>query len=157
MKNQLAEHLLCAALAAPQCAATAAHAQEKPGDYPNKPGILNYGSQGPGTTGHIGMERFKLMAGIEIVHVPYKGAAPALMDLLAAQILAAFASARPSPPILGERARVRGVSKNPVFYYERKRNRFPSPPLSPLTRGEGAFLRLLLVDLNSIYQRIETW
>ena len=37
MKTQLAEHLLCAALAAPACAATAAHAQEKPSDYPNKP------------------------------------------------------------------------------------------------------------------------
>ena len=57
-----------------------------------KPGALSYGSQGLGTTGHVGMERFKLMSGIDIVHVPYKGAAPALMDLLAAQIQVVFAS-----------------------------------------------------------------
>ena len=57
-----------------------------------KPGALSYGSQGLGTTGHVGMERFKVMSGIDIMHVPYKGAAPALMDLLAAQIQVVFAS-----------------------------------------------------------------
>jgi len=58
----------------------------------SRPATLNYGSQGTGTTGHIGMERFKYMAGIDIVHVPYKGAAPALMDLLAGQIQVTFSS-----------------------------------------------------------------
>src|SRR5689334_9832929 len=38
-----------------------------------RPGALSYGSQGLGTQGHIGMERFKIAAGVNIVHVPYKG------------------------------------------------------------------------------------
>ncbi len=58
----------------------------------SRPGALSYGSQGVGTTGHIGMERLKLLAGINIVHVPYKGAVPALMELLAAQIQLVFTS-----------------------------------------------------------------
>jgi tripartite-type tricarboxylate transporter receptor subunit TctC len=55
-----------------------------------KPGALNYGSQGPGTVGHIGMERLKLMTGMDITHVPYKGAAPAFIDLLGGQIQVVF-------------------------------------------------------------------
>ena len=42
------------------------------------PGKLNYGSAGPGTTPHIGAELLKQEAGIELTHVPYKGAAPAV-------------------------------------------------------------------------------
>ena len=63
-----------------------------------KPGTLNYGSQGTGTTGHIGMERFKYMAGVDIVHVPYKGAAPALMDVIGGQIQVAFSSTATGTP-----------------------------------------------------------
>ncbi|HWL73009.1 MAG TPA: tripartite tricarboxylate transporter substrate binding protein, partial [Burkholderiaceae bacterium] len=43
----------------------------------SRPGTLNYGSQGVGTYGHLGMEDFKLRAGIDMVHVPYRGGAPA--------------------------------------------------------------------------------
>lgn len=57
-----------------------------------KPGALNFGSQGHGTVGHIGLERFKLMAGVEITHVAYKGAAPALLDLLAGQVQMTFST-----------------------------------------------------------------
>ncbi|MGZ8211925.1 MAG: Bug family tripartite tricarboxylate transporter substrate binding protein [Burkholderiales bacterium] len=58
----------------------------------SKPGAINFGSQGQGTVGHIGLERFKLMAGVDITHVPYKGAAPAVIDLLAGEIQATFAT-----------------------------------------------------------------
>ena len=58
----------------------------------SKPGALSYGSQGLGTTGHIGWERFKLMAGVDILHVPYKGAAPAVIDLLGGQIHMTFSN-----------------------------------------------------------------
>lgn len=51
-----------------------------------KPGALNYGSAGAGTPGHLTGEMFKAAAGIDIQHVPYKGSAPALTDLLAGQI-----------------------------------------------------------------------
>ena len=58
----------------------------------SKPGALSYGSQGLGTTGHIGWERFKLMAGVDILHVPYKGAAPAVIDVLSGQIQMTFSN-----------------------------------------------------------------
>jgi tripartite-type tricarboxylate transporter receptor subunit TctC len=50
------------------------------------PNQLNFASQGYGTSGHLAGELFKSMAGIEIVHVPYKGSAPALTDLLGGRI-----------------------------------------------------------------------
>jgi len=58
----------------------------------SKPGALSYGSQGLGTTGHIGWERFKLIAGVDIVHVPYKGAAPAVIDTISGQIQMTFSN-----------------------------------------------------------------
>jgi tripartite-type tricarboxylate transporter receptor subunit TctC len=66
----------------------------------NRPTALNYGSQGQGTVGHIGMERLKLMAGIDITHVPYKGAAPAFLDLLAGNIQVTFSTLITSGPHL---------------------------------------------------------
>jgi tripartite-type tricarboxylate transporter receptor subunit TctC len=66
----------------------------------SKPGALNFGSQGHGTVGHIGLERLKLMAGIDITHVPYKGAALAVIDLLAGQIQMTFSTVATSGPHL---------------------------------------------------------
>ena len=55
-------------------------------DYAKKnPAKLSYGSAGPGTLTHLGMEQFKLAAGIFMVHVPYRGIGPAYTDLLAGQ------------------------------------------------------------------------
>lgn len=51
-----------------------------------KPGSLSYGSMGSGTYNHISMEQLKQLAGVDIVHVPYKGSTPALTDLLSGQI-----------------------------------------------------------------------
>ena len=50
------------------------------------PGKLNYGSQGRGQIGHLAMEQLMYMAKIEMVHVPYRGSAPAITALLAGQI-----------------------------------------------------------------------
>lgn len=55
-----------------------------------QPGTLNYSSAGNGSTTHLTAEMFKSMAGVNIVHVPYKGAAPALNDLLGGQVQVAF-------------------------------------------------------------------
>lgn len=50
------------------------------------PGKLNFGSGGPGTTPHLAGEMLKTMAGIQVTHIPYKGGAPALADLVGGQI-----------------------------------------------------------------------
>jgi len=54
------------------------------------PGKLTYASQGVGASGHIAGELFKLNAGIDVVHVPYKGAAPAAQDLAAGHVSMMF-------------------------------------------------------------------
>jgi len=51
-----------------------------------KPGVLSYASQGIGSSGHIAGEQFRLLTRTDIVHVPYKGAAPALQDLIAGRV-----------------------------------------------------------------------
>ena len=55
-----------------------------------EPGKLSYGSFGNGTTAHLAGEMFKVMAGVDIVHVPYKGSAPAMTDLIGGQIPLTF-------------------------------------------------------------------
>ena len=51
-----------------------------------RPGQLNYGSGGVGSTPYLATELLKSMTGIDVVHVPYKGGAPALADLMAGQL-----------------------------------------------------------------------
>jgi tripartite-type tricarboxylate transporter receptor subunit TctC len=58
-----------------------------------KPGQLNYASSGIGTAAHLAGALFKAQAGIDIVHVAYKGAAPALQDVIAGQVQMMFATA----------------------------------------------------------------
>ena len=55
-----------------------------------KPGAISFGSSGNGSSTHLSGELFKAMAGVNITHVPYKGAAPAVVDLIAGQILLGF-------------------------------------------------------------------
>jgi tripartite-type tricarboxylate transporter receptor subunit TctC len=57
-----------------------------------KPGSLQYASSGVGTFLHLGGELFKLMAGVDILHVPFKGAAPALIDVVGGHTQVAFGS-----------------------------------------------------------------
>ncbi|MBM3359532.1 MAG: tripartite tricarboxylate transporter substrate binding protein [Betaproteobacteria bacterium] len=56
----------------------------------SRPGQLNYGSGGIGAPGHLSGELFNTLAGVKMTHVPYKGAAPALVDLVAGQIQVYF-------------------------------------------------------------------
>jgi tripartite-type tricarboxylate transporter receptor subunit TctC len=75
------------------------------------PRKLDYGSPGVGTSPQLSMELFKLMSGIDLVHIPYKGNAPALADLLGGQLPAMFDNL---PGAMGQikagRVRVLGVS-----------------------------------------------
>jgi len=62
-----------------------------------EPGKLNYSSAGSGTANHLAMELFKSMAGVNFMHVPYKGAPLAVTDLLAGRVSVTFNSI---PPVL---------------------------------------------------------
>ncbi len=77
----------------------------------SRPGKINYGSSGNGATTHLGMELLKVMTGIDIVHVPYKGSAPAMADLLSGQVsLMLDAGATSNPQIKAGKLRVLGVT-----------------------------------------------
>ncbi len=76
-----------------------------------KPGQLNYGSAGNGTTSHLAMELFRSMANIQVTHVPYKGSAPAAIDLIGGQLQVMF-DAPPSslPFVRSGKLRALGIS-----------------------------------------------
>ncbi len=63
-----------------------------------KPGEINFASSGHGTPAHLAGELFNSMAGVKLVHVPYKGAAPALADLLGGQVQIMFSTMPPALP-----------------------------------------------------------
>jgi tripartite-type tricarboxylate transporter receptor subunit TctC len=77
-----------------------------------KPGQLNYASAGNGTPNHLLGEMLKTVAGIDIVHVPYKGAAAALTDVVGGQVPMAFNSMPSAIPFMkGGQLRVLGVAQ----------------------------------------------
>ena len=63
-----------------------------------KPGVLSYASAGSGGGAHLAAESFKAAAGVDMVHVPYKGTGPAVLDVLAGQVGIMFASI---PSVIG--------------------------------------------------------
>ncbi len=65
-----------------------------------KPGELNYASAGIGSFQHLGGELFKLKAGVNIVHVPYKGGGPAMQDVLAGHVKIMFSSLIQTTPFI---------------------------------------------------------
>ncbi len=85
----------------------------------SKPGTLNYGSAGNGSPAHLAGEMINTMAGIRMTHVPYKGAAPALVDVIAGQIQFIITSPiSAGPHITSGRVRAlatTGLQRNPVL------------------------------------------
>lgn len=84
-----------------------------------KPGQMNYGSGGSGSSSHLAMELFKTMAGVDLVHVPYKGTGPLITDMLGGQIAVTIASAVPlTPQVKAGKLRglaVTGPQRSPAF------------------------------------------
>ena len=74
-----------------------------------KPGTLNYGSGGIGSSGHLAGALFESLAGVDLLHVPYKGAAPAQVDIVAGQIHLMFASVISTIPQM-KAQRLRGLA-----------------------------------------------
>jgi tripartite-type tricarboxylate transporter receptor subunit TctC len=76
-----------------------------------KPGSINFGSSGIGTSGHLAGELFAQMAHVQMTHVPYKGGGPAMNDLLAGQVQISFASPPSALPFIkAGRLKALGVS-----------------------------------------------
>lgn len=80
------------------------------------PGKLNYGSAGSGTTHHLAVELFKTMTKTFLVHIPYRGAGPLMLDLLAGQVDLAFDGMGTSS------AQIKGGKLNPLAVTSTARN-----------------------------------
>jgi tripartite-type tricarboxylate transporter receptor subunit TctC len=84
-----------------------------------KPGEVNYGSGGSGSSSHLAMELFRSMAAVDLVHVPYKGTGPMISDMLGGQIALTIASAVPlTPQVKAGKLRglgVTGPKRSPAF------------------------------------------
>ena len=102
------------------------------------PGKLNYGSAGAGTPGHLTGEMFKSAAGIDIQHVPYRGSAPAVTDLIGGQIPIMF---DPLQSVLsnvqGGKLRAIAVSSKVRSPQCRMCRRLPSPAITVLKPRRG--------------------
>jgi tripartite-type tricarboxylate transporter receptor subunit TctC len=91
-----------------------------------KPGTLNYASSGPGSMPHLAGELLKVAAKIDIVHVPYKGAAPAVNDLIGQQVQMAFfdlpvllpqvEAGKLKPIVVGSRERAASLKQVPTTF-----------------------------------------
>ena len=94
-----------------------------------KPGALNYGSGGNGNINHLAVEMFKLQTGLQIQHVPYKGSAPAIADLVAGRVQLMIDGANVVQPFVRD-ARVRAI-------FTTGEARAPSYPDVPSARESG--------------------
>jgi len=74
-----------------------------------RPGELNYGSSGPGAADHLAGELFNAIAGVKMVHIPYKGGAPAILDLVGGNIQLIFSTVSTAKGVI-EAKRVRTIA-----------------------------------------------
>ena len=74
-----------------------------------KPGALTFASSGAGSSTHLSAELFKSMAGVDILHVPYKGSSQALVDVIAGQVTMLFDNAPSSLPFV-EQGKLRAIA-----------------------------------------------
>jgi len=93
-----------------------------------KPGELKYASSGIGTFMHLGAELFKLTAGVDLLHVPFRGAGPAMIDVMGGHTQASFAS---TPSVIGH---VRSGKLRAIGVGALKRNA-ALPDLPTMTEG----------------------
>src|SRR2546421_201245 len=95
-----------------------------------KPGALNYASSGSGAAAHLAGELFKAMTGVQMLHIPYKGAQPALTDVIAGQAQLMFATSASVIPYI-KAGRLRALAGTTA-------QRFPTGPALPgFSEGGG--------------------
>ena len=92
------------------------------------PGKVNFASSSPGSSSQLGGEQFKLMAGVDMQHVPYKGSAPAITDLMGGRVQLMFDSAPSIMPFV-KSGKVRGLA---VTSAQRSR---AAPELKPMAES----------------------
>ncbi len=130
-----------------------------------RPGELNYGSAGGGTATHMAAELFKAVAGVNVNHVPYKGSAPAMTDLIGGQIQLMFENVASAIPFIQSgkvralgltgRNRVDGlpdlapISELGVPGYEA----VPYYTISTGSRVPGDIVRKLNADIDAIVKQ----
>jgi len=95
----------------------------------SKPGSLSFASAGNGTSQHLSAEMFKSMAGIDMVHVPYKGSAPAIQDVIGGQVPLMFDTTVVAGPFI-ESGKVRALAVTSA-------KRLPSLPNVPTMAEAG--------------------
>lgn len=96
------------------------------------PGKLAYGSSGAGSSLHVGMELFLQKTGTAMLHVPYKGSAPMVTDLLAGQVDASMDAAATSwPHVQSGKLRALGISTREAAFF--------APELAPIARAVPGF------------------
>ena len=105
------------------------------------PGKLTFGSAGVGTTQHLAGELFKAMTHIDIQHVPYRGGAPVITDLLGGHLTMSFIAIAPAIPLVRE-GKVRALAVTSA-------ERFPAAPDLPtmIELGYPGFVSVLSVGL----------
>ena len=74
-----------------------------------KPGKLTFASYGSGSPAHLAGELFKSMVGVDMLHIPYKGSAPALSDVVAGHVAIMFSSMSPAVPLV-KSGRLKGIA-----------------------------------------------
>ena len=94
-----------------------------------KPGLVNYASGGNGSAAHLAVEYFKLLAKVDIVHIPYKGTGPALADLVGGQVSLTITGMPPLVPHLNS-GRLRGLAVTTI-------ERVPELPSLPTIAESG--------------------
>jgi tripartite-type tricarboxylate transporter receptor subunit TctC len=100
-----------------------------------RPGTINYASFGNGTSTHLMGELFRTATGIEITHVPYRGSAPGIADLLAGQVQMSFDTVPAGLPHIGASGRLRALA----FTHAQRSASAPGVP----TTAEAGFPQLL--------------
>jgi tripartite-type tricarboxylate transporter receptor subunit TctC len=112
----------------------------------SRPGQLNVGSSGNGAVNHLILEMFNRQAGVQLTHVPYKGAAPAILDIHAGRLDATFATPLDAIPATAEgNARILAVtSSEPISLLP------DSPPIARTLPGfRGVFWQGLFVPVGT--------